>query len=46
MLKYYKMQRNLRFNRIGFWRQRNLPFEAGQAVGYGLTKEQAVSMIT
>ena len=30
----------------GFWRQRNLPFEAGQAVGYGLTKEQAVSMIT
>jgi len=24
----------------------NLPFEAGQAVGYGLTKEQAVSMIT
>jgi len=31
---------------IGFWRQRNLPFEAGEAVGYGLTKEQAVSMIT
>jgi len=31
---------------IGFWRQRNLPFEAGQAVGYGLTKEQAISMIT
>lgn len=31
---------------IGFWRQRNLPFEAGQAVGFGLTKEQAVSMIT
>ncbi|MDB5156702.1 MAG: amidohydrolase family protein [Mucilaginibacter sp.] len=31
---------------IGFWRQRNLPFEAGQAVGYGLTKEQALSMIT
>jgi imidazolonepropionase-like amidohydrolase len=31
---------------IGFWRQRNLPFEAGQAVGYGLTKEQAVQMIT
>lgn len=30
----------------GFWRQRNLPFEAGQAVGYGLSKEQAVSMIT
>jgi imidazolonepropionase-like amidohydrolase len=30
----------------GFWRQRNLPFEAGQSSGYGLTKEQAVSMIT
>lgn len=30
----------------GFWRQRNLPFEAGEACGYGLTKEQAVSMIT
>lgn len=31
---------------VGFWRQRNLPFEAGEAVGYGLTKEQAISMIT
>jgi len=31
---------------IGFWRQRNLPFEAGEAVGYGLSKEQAISMIT
>jgi imidazolonepropionase-like amidohydrolase len=31
---------------IGYWRQRNLPFEAGEAVGYGLTKEQALSMIT
>jgi len=31
---------------IGFWRQRNLPFEAGESVGYGLTKEQALSMIT
>ncbi|MFI5137870.1 MAG: amidohydrolase family protein [Sphingobacteriales bacterium] len=31
---------------IGFWRQRNLPFEAGEAVGYGLSKEQALSMIT
>jgi imidazolonepropionase-like amidohydrolase len=30
----------------GFWRQRNLPFEAGEAVGYGLTREQALSMIT
>lgn len=31
---------------IGFWRQRNLPFEAGQSCGYGLTQEQAISMIT
>lgn len=31
---------------IGFWRQRNLPFEAGQAVGYGISKEQALAMIT
>lgn len=30
----------------GYWRQRNLPFEAGTAVAYGLTKEQAVSMIS
>ena len=30
----------------GYWRQRNLPFEAGEGVGYGLTKEQALSMIT
>jgi imidazolonepropionase-like amidohydrolase len=30
----------------GFWRQRNLPFEAGEGCGYGLTKEQAISMIT
>lgn len=31
---------------IGYWRQRNLPFEAGTAVAYGLSKEQAISMIT
>ncbi|MGB4776540.1 MAG: amidohydrolase family protein [Daejeonella sp.] len=30
----------------GYWRQRNLPFEAGTAATYGLTKEQALSMIT
>lgn len=30
----------------GYWRQRNLPFEAGTAVAYGLTKEQAVTMIS
>lgn len=30
----------------GYWRQRNLPFEAGTAAAYGLSKEQAVSMIS
>ena len=31
---------------IEYWRQRNLPFEAGNAVAYGLSKEQALSMIS
>lgn len=30
----------------GYWQQRNLPFMAGQAVGFGLAKEEAVSAIT
>jgi len=30
----------------GSWQQRNLMFQAGHAVGYGLTKEQALSAIT
>lgn len=30
----------------GSWQQRNLIFQAGHAVGYGLTKEQALSAIT
>lgn len=30
----------------GYWRQRNLPFEAGTAAAYGLSKEQALSMIS
>ena len=30
----------------GFWKDRNLPFQAGQAVGYGLTKEEALQTIT
>lgn len=30
----------------GFWQQRNLPFEAGTAAGYGLTKEEALTSIT
>lgn len=49
----YKLPKILQDNGVlygltgtGFWRQRNLPFEAGQAVGYGLTKEQALGMIT
>jgi imidazolonepropionase-like amidohydrolase len=31
---------------FGYWRQRNLPFEAGTMASYGLTKEQALSAIT
>jgi len=30
----------------GFWQQRNLPFEAGTASTYGLSKEQALSAVT
>ncbi len=30
----------------GFWDQRNLPFHAGTAVTYGLTKEEALMAIT
>jgi imidazolonepropionase-like amidohydrolase len=30
----------------GFWQQRNLPFNAGTAAAYGLTREQALSAIT
>lgn len=30
----------------GFWQQRNLPFQAGQAVGFGLPKEAAVRALT
>ena len=30
----------------GFWQQRNLPFQAGQAVGFGLNKEAAVTAMT
>lgn len=31
---------------VGYWRQRNLPFEAGTAATYGLSKEEAVSLIS
>ena len=34
------------FTSNGSWRQRNLPFQAGQAVGFGLPKEAAVAAIT
>lgn len=30
----------------GFWQQRNLPFNAGTAGAYGMTKEEALSAIT
>ncbi|MGX5817828.1 amidohydrolase family protein [Chitinophaga lutea] len=30
----------------GFWQQRNLPFNAGTAAAYGLTKEEALSALT
>jgi len=30
----------------GFWQERNLPFNAGTAVAYGLTKEEALAAIT
>ena len=30
----------------GFWQQRNLAFEAGQAVSYGISKEDALKSIT
>lgn len=34
------------FSDEGGWRQRNLPFHAGQAVGYGLPYEAGVSALT
>ncbi len=30
----------------GFWQVRNLPFNAGTAVGYGLTKEEALTAVS
>ena len=33
------------FSDEGAWRQRNVPFQAGQAVGYGLPKEAAVQAL-
>lgn len=34
------------FSGQGGWRQRNLPFQAGQAVGFGLPYESAVTALT
>lgn len=34
------------FSDNGSWQQRNLPFQAGSAVGFGLTEEQAVRALT
>ena len=31
---------------VSFWQQRNLPFQAGQTVAFGLSKEDALSAIT
>ena len=31
---------------FGYWRQRDLPFQAGTMAAYGLTKEEALSTIT
>jgi imidazolonepropionase-like amidohydrolase len=30
----------------GFWQDRNVPFQAGEAVGYGMDKEEALRAIT
>ena len=34
------------FGHDGNWKHRNLPFQAGQAVGYGLPKEAAIAALT
>ncbi|MDO8365188.1 MAG: amidohydrolase family protein [Saprospiraceae bacterium] len=34
------------FSNDGFWQQRNLSFQAGQSVGYGLPMEAAISALT
>lgn len=34
------------FSIDGFWQQRNLPFQAGQAIGYGLGYEDAIAALT
>lgn len=34
------------FSHDGSWDQRNLPFQAGQAVGFGLNQEKAITALT
>ena len=34
------------FSMSGFWQQRNLPFQAGQAIPFGLSYEDALSALT
>ena len=34
------------FPNDGFWKQRNLSFQAGQSVGFGLPMEAAISALT
>lgn len=47
-LPYLLQQAGVQFAiaEAGFWQQRNLPFQAGTAVAYGLTREQALESIT
>ncbi len=37
---------NIAITDDGFWQDRNVPFQAGEAVGYGLDKEDALKAIT
>ncbi|MEZ4954452.1 MAG: amidohydrolase family protein [Saprospiraceae bacterium] len=34
------------FQHDGYWQQRNLPFQAGQAIGFGLAYEDAIQALT
>lgn len=44
--KLWKDSVSFAISEINFWEQRNLPFEAGQAVGFGLPYEEALKSIT
>jgi imidazolonepropionase-like amidohydrolase len=47
-LPFLLRQAGVRFciSKSGSWEQRNLPFEAGTAAAYGLTREEALAAIT